>query len=965
MNKISVGVGVSTAALMLASPAAAATCVWKASTFGNWTTTANWSCGALPSSADDVQIGGSTSNAGVTLTGTRSARNLTLLSRGTLAIGDGTSTAGTLTLYGDTVTMDSSLILNNANTVLRAASTSSTLTFNGTSAIQMFGGQINQGSYIFNVNVSGSGLISGTNVTNNRSIMATTGVFNLTSISSAFNNVGSVAAYDSNLVRFNTAVTNSGYMFGNVAMSTSGRLTNLSAVGSLVGGYYGTYDGNTMKLTSSASGSGTAISSIGSTTAPSGTDTTIEVGGSGTIANNAANSYLENSLTTINLSGKLFLNAATTRNWSFVNNGMVELSASTMNLQGSNAATGTITGFGTLSLTNYTNNGLITARTSSLTINSGGFLNSTAGTLRSENGGTLTLTGSNSLAANSLEVLSKLSTSAPITVTSSYANSGFGTGNSFNARANVTGTGAINAANASDSTMSYTFSGPINSQGQVVLATRVGGTFTTQYLGVKNSGSTIVTGTVKSSSSAISATGGGNFTSANSTGGANYLIALNGVSSASAGNFTIGTITVANNFDNITDRQYGVVASVWQPARPLGGQPANISLVSRVGDTAPTASFTIGNDLASNAINAERLVVSGSVAGLQLNGSDSINSLLLPGVYQTVTLSPTATAAGSYSGTLSLRNVSQAWPGQGLNDLTLSPTRIAVSSKIYAPAVAQLSSNALDLGTVRQGGTTSGSLSVKNSAVGSLADTLVTTLGNISNGLAATAANSLASGQSGALQVALTAGPGQYAGTVAIAFASHNPDMADLALAGQTVNVTATVTELAKASLIDVNKTGALTGGGNEYTINFGNVWYKAGTATFSLGLKNDILASGYGEKLGGSWTSLSGSNAFSFSAEAFGLIQAGASIQAGILNFTTSGRGLGQYLASFDFKPKSHYDGLVDADQQALKINVMANLVAVPEPAVWLQMFVGFGLLGGVIRKRQRAPSLPHVLPS
>jgi hypothetical protein len=334
-------------------------------------------------------------------------------------------------------------------------------------------------------------------------------------------------------------------------------------------------------------------------------------------------------------------------------------------------------------------------------------------------------------------------------------------------------------------------------------------------------------------------------------------------------------------------------------------------------------------------------------------------------VYQTVTLSPTATAAGSYSGTLSLRNVSQAWPGQGLNDLTLSPTRIAVSSKIYAPAVAQLSSNALDLGTVRQGGTTSGSLSVKNSAVGSLADTLVTTLGNISNGLAATAANSLASGQSGALQVALTAGPGQYAGTVAIAFASHNPDMADLALAGQTVNVTATVTELAKASLIDVNKTGALTGGGNEYTINFGNVWYKAGTATFSLGLKNDILASGYGEKLGGSWTSLSGSNAFSFSAEAFGLIQAGASIQAGILNFTTSGRGLGQYLASFDFKPKSHYDGLVDADQQALKINVMANLVAVPEPAVWLQMFVGFGLLGGVIRKRQRAPSLPHVLPS
>jgi len=56
--------------------------------------------------------------------------------------------------------------------------------------------------------------------------------------------------------------------------------------------------------------------------------------------------------------------------------------------------------------------------------------------------------------------------------------------------------------------------------------------------------------------------------------------------------------------------------------------------------------------------------------------------------------------------------------------------------------------------------------------------------------------------------------------------------------------------------------------------------------------------------------------------------------------------------LSSVEFRPRRVYSGSIQFDF----IRVVEGASAVPEPASWAMMFVGFGLIGGVTRHRRRA---------
>ncbi|QDZ07851.1 hypothetical protein FPZ24_10440 [Sphingomonas panacisoli] len=453
-------------------------------------------------------IGGSlTSNTGGLITnasGQYFLQNTTLTAGSNLTMGAASDLLinGTLTVNGTLTTAGS--------TRLRAEGAGA-VTINGTgnvildssagySRIGEFGGAFTFGS---GLTVQGSGEIGFNNsiLTNNGLISADAGTgMNLDvaggsgGVSGGLGTSGIAGLFNTGTIQAANGKTMSvqGGLYENSATGTIGaigadsqfvmnndaNLANLQAGNVLsLGNYVSSTTGAASTLSLRGTGAN-SIETIG--TGGATTDTIVTLSGANSVFNvtnfnTGVNTTLDSTLTTVARSGRLNILGGRDFNvvggsGSLTNNGIVQLGGGALTSTASAGTnTGLMTGFGSIGF-NITNSGTVEAAGGTLATRT---ITGTTGTMRSNAGGTLDISGG---AADSttgfLTNNGNLTLGArSVTVTSDYQNANFGSGNAFVAHSNVSGSGLILAASATMDLSGPGLSGNTLNVGNVRLGT--------------------------------------------------------------------------------------------------------------------------------------------------------------------------------------------------------------------------------------------------------------------------------------------------------------------------------------------------------------------------------------------------------------------------------------------------------------------------------------------------------------
>ncbi len=749
-----------------------------------------------------------------------------------------------------------------------------------------------------------------------------------------------------------------------VVMNGDANLINLQAGNVLnIGNYVSSTTGVASTLNIRGTGAN-SISTIGTNAV--GTDTAVTLSGANSVFNvtnfgTGVNTALDSTLTNVASSGYLGLLGG--RNMTivaggggFTNAGIVQLGGGSF---GSNAYinTGLTTGFGTMTGPQITNViGTVQAVGGVLSTKS---IIGVNGTVRSLAGGTIDISaGAANSTAGFLTNNGNLALGVRnITVTSDYQNANFGSGNAFAAHNNVTGSGLINATSATMDLSGPAFSGGILNVGNV----RTGGSSSTTLTITNNGTATTLRGAVQNTLAPSVALAGADWVIGPNGGNTTVTISYTG---AAAGSLSGQTLNVVNNFDNVANQTIGLAGNIYQVAQ-AGALPASITLgARRVGDAAATAGFSIANVAPVTPGFNEDLKAVGTVgSGFTLNGSPSVTVAALgAGNTAPVTLSHATGTAGAFSSTVSIANTSLAVAASGLSDLALAGQSITVLGNVYAAAVASVSPTTVNFGVVRKNAASpTGNVGVTNSATGALTDTLVTSTSGMPAGVTATAPGALTAGQSGNVNFSLnTSTAGVIFGSGSLDFKSTNGEMADLTLASKSVAFSGTVTELASAAIFKNAGLGAFAGSGNAFTLDLGSLATNSGVFTTDLGVTNLVVPSAFAELLGGSFTQGAGTG-FSFAGNSFSGLVGGTSNLGNLLSFDTTALANGTYTKQVTFNGFSRYTGLNDFTLTPINVNITATVTgsvstAVPEPATWMMMLFGFGLIGSSVRRNRMA---------
>ncbi len=432
----------------------------------------------------------------------------------------------------------------------------------------------------------------------------------------------------------------------------------------------------------------------------------------------------------------------------------------------------------------------------------------------------------------------------------------------------------------------------------------------------------------------------------NKTGAIDVLLATNGAGTSGLGVLGLPTQNLA-----VTGVVNGLVVNP-AAATILNANPVVVA-AQRVGG-ANTASISVRNDGIGPSAGLDGSFASATGA---VTGSGSFTNIGSGSTSNAISVGVNTATSGVKTGTATLDFASNLSPNP---NVALPSQTVNVTGNVYQQAVALLASNTVNFGVVRQNdpGPT-GSLGITNSASGALTDSLVTSVGSLPAGVSGSAPGPLAAGQSANANFALnTATAGVVNASGSLNFASHNTEMSDLALAPQNVNFVGTITQLASASLFQNSGTGIFSGSGNAYTLNLGSLGTNSGIFSGNLGVTNAIPLSAFSEFLGGSFGATSGAG-FSFAGNSFSGLAGGQSNLGNLFSFDTTGLADGNYFQTITFSGFSSFPGLSNFNFAPITVNVSANITggvggAVPEPASWLMMILGFGLIGGVMRRKQ-----------
>jgi hypothetical protein len=324
-----------------------------------------------------------------------------------------------------------------------------------------------------------------------------------------------------------------------------------------------------------------------------------------------------------------------------------------------------------------------------------------------------------------------------------------------------------------------------------------------------------------------------------------------------AGSATVSLVSDASNVGgcapncqlNLPSQIVNVSADVYRLANPVLNT-GTVTIAARVGDVvAANQAVSISN--ASSDIYTEglRVDITGASGNAQGNGG-SIANLAAQGTDTSsirVGLNSTA-VAGQTSGTVNLGFVSTGAGTTDAADLSVGAGLVTVTGKVYTPAVAQIGNASIDFGIVHVGDSVAArAINVSNIAPNTgLNDTLRAAFGAVSAPFSGTGsiAGVVAGGSDGtSMRVGLnTSSAGVFNGSGTVNLASHNDDMTDLALSPASLIFAAQVNNYANPGFVKTGGAGSLSGSGNAFLLDLGDLTLGGAPATAALAVLNDVL---------------------------------------------------------------------------------------------------------------------------
>ena len=442
-----------------------------------------------------------------------------------------------------------------------------------------------------------------------------------------------------------------------------------------------------------------------------------------------------------------------------------------------------------------------------------------------------------------------------VIVSGDYANASFGIGNGFNARANVTGSGTIDASGnvaqaLTGDVANGTSAAPTLSFGNL----HVGDVVSRQFQ-VANIGSTgpSLRGALQTNVNGGNITdtrlGGSGVTAGNfgplATGAATSSFGLT-LTGSFAGALTGQVVHLANNFDNVAEQNLQLVNSaVYRFAVASAHTPEPINFGNRrVGDSASQV-LTLANTAVADGFSEALDASFGVLTGNATTNDGSFN-LLAAGANNSTTLSVgiDTASAGAKSGTATLLLASN---GSGTSNLgvTALPTQtVNVSGSVFRLAQAGAHTpEPVVFGNRHLNDVANLAVTISNVAANDgFSERLNAGLGNASAGFAASGdVQLLGAGSTNSTRLNFmldTASVGVKAGTATLQLASDGTGtsgFSSLALTSQTVTLSGTVYRLASANTIAPVNFGA---------VHVGDVLQRA------LTVQNTAAADGFSERL-------------------------------------------------------------------------------------------------------------------
>jgi hypothetical protein len=328
-------------------------------------------------------------------------------------------------------------------------------------------------------------------------------------------------------------------------------------------------------------------------------------------------------------------------------------------------------------------------------------------------------------------------------------------------------------------------------------------------------------------------------TAGNLTGFATLQFTSNGAGTSGLGLTAIGSQNVGVSTN----------VAVWRLAEGFldNGQPVDFG-AHRVGDSPATVGVVVRNGAANDGFSEALNASVGSVdAGFSATGSAN---LIAAGASSgsAIQVGLDTSTAGVKSGNARIDYVSDGAGTSGLGQSAAGSQDLAMSGRVYGQAVAALDTTSVDFGIVHVGDLVGAqAVTVRNLALGSLSDNLLGSIsvvpagfsGNGSLGAAGLAQNAVSS----ALSIGLDTGAaGVFNGNATLVFASHNDELADLALGNQSVTVQAVVNNFANPTLTETSGAGALaSASAGHFVYDFGRLTSGAGSVNGLLALTNFI----------------------------------------------------------------------------------------------------------------------------
>lgn len=319
-----------------------------------------------------------------------------------------------------------------------------------------------------------------------------------------------------------------------------------------------------------------------------------------------------------------------------------------------------------------------------------------------------------------------------ITINKDYTNTAAGTGNAFNKRAGVNGSGQILAGgDAAQAITGGNVTGGANNYTMTIGNVRVGTTnFNYQIANTGTTGADL-RGALQTS------VNGGNITDARLSGagvtaGGYGPIAVATNSGNLAVGFTAATagvltplngqvVNLRSNFDNIADQKLNIAlaggAAAYNVAVGNTTTPVNLGN-TRVGGTL-SGNLNVSNTAPSGAFSEKLDAAFGANTGNVSNNGGAI-SLLTAGSSNNSAMgvSLITTTAGAKTGTATVNYTSNGAGTSGLGTIAAGNQSVTVNGNVYAVAIGQLNSTPLNFGTVQVGQSVSKVLSITNGATG-------------------------------------------------------------------------------------------------------------------------------------------------------------------------------------------------------------------------------------------------------